>query len=51
MIRVYISQKRKIKVGDKVAGGHENKDIISKNLPREQCYQVFCTSKLKLLRA
>ena len=28
MIRVYISQKREIKVGDKVAGRHGNKGII-----------------------
>nr|ATG24602.1 RNA polymerase beta subunit [Lobelia fervens subsp. fervens] len=34
-IRVYISQKRKIKVGDKVAGRHGNKGIISKILPRQ----------------
>nr|YP_009869785.1 RNA polymerase beta subunit [Tristicha trifaria]QKJ81725.1 RNA polymerase beta subunit [Tristicha trifaria] len=33
-IRVYILQKRKIKVGDKVAGRHGNKGIISKILPR-----------------
>nr|UEE83972.1 RNA polymerase beta subunit [Paris guizhouensis]UEE84058.1 RNA polymerase beta subunit [Paris axialis]UEE84996.1 RNA polymerase beta subunit [Paris vaniotii]UEE85254.1 RNA polymerase beta subunit [Paris variabilis]UEE85856.1 RNA polymerase beta subunit [Paris lihengiana]WRK69017.1 RNA polymerase beta subunit [Paris sp. SP-2023a] len=35
IIRVYISQKRKIKVGDKVAGRHGNKGIISKILPRQ----------------
>nr|YP_010154065.1 RNA polymerase beta subunit [Corydalis davidii]QQW51898.1 RNA polymerase beta subunit [Corydalis davidii] len=35
MIRVYISQKRAIKVGDKVAGRHGNKGIISKILPRQ----------------
>ncbi|XVF50387.1 hypothetical protein PTKIN_Ptkin04bG0095700 [Pterospermum kingtungense] len=34
-IRVYISQKREIKVGDKVAGRHGNKVIISKILPRQ----------------
>nr|YP_009340497.1 RNA polymerase beta subunit [Porterella carnosula]APQ40070.1 RNA polymerase beta subunit [Porterella carnosula] len=34
-IRVYISQKRAIKVGDKVAGRHGNKGIISKILPRQ----------------
>nr|YP_009449966.1 RNA polymerase beta subunit [Burmannia disticha]ANK36163.1 RNA polymerase beta subunit [Burmannia disticha] len=33
MIRVYILQKREIKVGDKVAGRHGNKGIISKILP------------------
>nr|AKZ31221.1 RNA polymerase beta subunit [Scaevola porocarya] len=35
MIRVYILQKREIKVGDKVAGRHGNKGIISKILPRQ----------------
>ncbi|CAN6440722.1 unnamed protein product [Victoria cruziana] len=35
MIHVYISQKRKIKVGDKVSGRHGNKGIISKILPRQ----------------
>ena len=34
-IRVYISQKREIKVGDKVAGRHGNKGIILKILPRQ----------------
>nr|QYB20922.1 RNA polymerase beta subunit [Athrotaxis laxifolia]BBN66315.1 RNA polymerase beta chain [Athrotaxis laxifolia] len=34
-IHVYISQKRKIQVGDKVAGRHGNKGIISKILPRQ----------------
>jgi len=34
-IRVYILQKRKIKVGDKVAGRHGNKGIVSKILPRQ----------------
>nr|YP_009299891.1 RNA polymerase beta subunit [Pelargonium trifidum]AJB99805.1 RNA polymerase beta subunit [Pelargonium trifidum] len=35
-IRVYISQKRKIKVGDKVAGRHGNKGIVSKILPIQE---------------
>nr|YP_009526756.1 RpoB [Dipsacus japonicus]AXZ62425.1 RpoB [Dipsacus japonicus]QFQ37173.1 RNA polymerase beta subunit [Dipsacus japonicus]UUL71150.1 RNA polymerase beta subunit [Dipsacus japonicus] len=35
MIRVYVLQKRQIKVGDKVAGRHGNKGIISKILPRQ----------------
>nr|ANS11011.1 RNA polymerase beta subunit [Euphronia guianensis] len=35
MISVYILQKREIKVGDKVAGRHGNKGIISKILPRQ----------------
>ncbi|KAL2894152.1 DNA-directed RNA polymerase subunit beta [Bienertia sinuspersici] len=34
-IHVYISQKREIKVGDKVAGRHGNKGIISRILPRQ----------------
>ncbi|TQD83236.1 hypothetical protein C1H46_031199 [Malus baccata] len=34
-IRVYISQKREIKVGDKVAGRHGNKGIVSKILSRQ----------------
>nr|YP_010610394.1 RNA polymerase beta subunit [Vallisneria natans]WAO28660.1 RNA polymerase beta subunit [Vallisneria natans] len=35
MICIYILQKRKIKVGDKVAGRHGNKGVISKILPRQ----------------
>nr|YP_009407442.1 RNA polymerase beta subunit [Dionaea muscipula]ASA46356.1 RNA polymerase beta subunit [Dionaea muscipula]QBC71721.1 RNA polymerase beta subunit [Dionaea muscipula] len=35
MIRVYILQKREIKVGDKVAGRHGNKGVISQILPRQ----------------
>nr|YP_010207400.1 RNA polymerase beta subunit [Strobilanthes medahinnensis]UAY85726.1 RNA polymerase beta subunit [Strobilanthes medahinnensis] len=34
-IRVYISQKREIKVGDKVAGRHGNKGVISRILPSQ----------------
>nr|WMW14573.1 RNA polymerase beta subunit [Tripterygium hypoglaucum] len=34
-IRVYILQKREIKIGDKVAGRHGNKGIVSKILPRQ----------------
>nr|YP_010625220.1 RNA polymerase beta subunit [Euonymus microcarpus]WBG72659.1 RNA polymerase beta subunit [Euonymus microcarpus] len=34
-VRVYILQKREIKVGDKVAGRHGNKGIVSKILPRQ----------------
>nr|YP_010291616.1 RNA polymerase beta subunit [Scleria parvula]ULQ67623.1 RNA polymerase beta subunit [Scleria parvula] len=35
VVCLYILQKRKIKVGDKVAGRHGNKGIISKILPRQ----------------
>ena len=34
VIKVYIAQIRKIQIGDKVAGRHGNKGIISKILPR-----------------
>lgn len=35
VIRVYVAQTRKIQVGDKMAGRHGNKGIISKILPRQ----------------
>ena len=35
MVRVYIAQKRKISVGDKMAGRHGNKGVISLILPSE----------------
>ncbi len=35
IIRVYIAQKRKISVGDKMAGRHGNKGVISRILPAE----------------
>ncbi|MFN3927174.1 MAG: DNA-directed RNA polymerase subunit beta [Pseudanabaenaceae cyanobacterium] len=35
VVRVYVAQKRKIQVGDKMAGRHGNKGIISKIMPRE----------------
>ena len=35
VIRVYIAQKRKIQVGDKMAGRHGNKGVISLVLPEE----------------
>nr|YP_008082110.1 RNA polymerase beta chain [Cunninghamia lanceolata]AGL10956.1 RNA polymerase beta chain [Cunninghamia lanceolata] len=35
IVYVYISQKRRIQVGDKVAGRHGNKGIISKILPKQ----------------
>jgi DNA-directed RNA polymerase subunit beta len=35
VIRVYLAQTRKIQVGDKMAGRHGNKGIISKILPRQ----------------
>ena len=35
IIRIYIAQVRKIQVGDKLAGRHGNKGIISRILPRQ----------------
>ena len=35
VLKVYIAQTRKIQIGDKMAGRHGNKGIISKILPRE----------------
>ena len=35
IIRVYIAQKRKISVGDKMAGRHGNKGVISRIMPEE----------------
>ncbi len=35
VVRVYVAQKRKIQVGDKMAGRHGNKGIISRILPGE----------------
>ena len=35
VVRVYIAQKRKISVGDKMAGRHGNKGVVSRILPSE----------------
>ena len=35
LVRAYIAQKRKISVGDKMAGRHGNKGVISRVLPEE----------------
>jgi len=35
VVRVYVAQKRKIQVGDKIAGRHGNKGIVSRILPVE----------------
>lgn len=34
-VRIYVAQKRKIKVGDKMAGRHGNKGVVSKIVPEE----------------
>ena len=35
IVRVFVAQKRKVSVGDKVAGRHGNKGIVAKILPQE----------------
>ena len=40
LVRVYIAQKRKISVGDKMAGRHGNKGVVSRVLPVED--MPFC---------
>ena len=35
LVRVYIAQKRKISEGDKMAGRHGNKGVVSRIMPRE----------------
>jgi DNA-directed RNA polymerase subunit beta len=35
MVKVYIAVKRKLSVGDKMAGRHGNKGVVSKTLPQE----------------
>ncbi len=35
MVKVYVAMKRKLSVGDKIAGRHGNKGVISKILPEE----------------
>ena len=37
VVRVYLAQKRKVSVGDKMAGRHGNKGIVSKILPSRIC--------------
>ena len=35
LVRVYIARKRKLQVGDKMAGRHGNKGVVAKVVPRE----------------
>jgi DNA-directed RNA polymerase subunit beta len=37
MVKVYIAIKRKLQVGDKMAGRHGNKGVVSRILPRRTC--------------
>ena len=35
MVKVYVAMKRKLSVGDKMAGRHGNKGVVSRILPEE----------------
>ena len=37
MVKVYVASRRQISVGDKMAGRHGNKGVISKVLPKQTC--------------
>jgi DNA-directed RNA polymerase beta subunit len=41
LAKVYIAKKRKLKVGDKLAGRHGNKGIVSKNCKRVRRYAIL----------
>ena len=44
MVRVYVAQRRKIQEGDKIAGRHGNKGVISKILPVEDMPSAWATA-------
>ena len=35
LVKVYVAEKRKLSVGDKMAGRHGNKGVVSKIMPEE----------------
>ena len=37
LVKVYIAMKRKIQVGDKMAGRHGNKGVVSRSFPKKIC--------------
>jgi DNA-directed RNA polymerase beta subunit len=44
LVRVYVAQKRKISEGDKLAGRHGNKGVISKILPESRTCRSWPTA-------
>ena len=49
LVRVYIAQKRKISVGDKMAGRHGNKGVVSRILPEEDMPFMEDGTRLEIL--
>ena len=49
VVRVYIAQKRKIGVGDKMSGRHGNKGVISRVLPREDMPFLADGTRLQIM--
>jgi len=37
LVKVYVAMKRKLSVGDKMAGRHGNKGVIARILPKKIC--------------
>jgi DNA-directed RNA polymerase subunit beta len=37
LVKVYVAMKRKLSVGDKMAGRHGNKGVIARILPKRTC--------------
>ncbi len=48
LVKVYVAQKRKISVGDKMAGRHGNKGIIARIVPEEEMPFLPTGRRLKL---
>ena len=51
VVRVYIAQKRKISVGDKMAGRHGNKGVVSRIMPQEDMPFLPDGTPLDIVRA
>ena len=49
VVRCYIAQKRKISVGDKMAGRHGNKGVVSRILPRKICRSCRTARRLHIV--
>jgi len=47
LVKVYIAMKRKLSVGDKMAGRHGNKGVIARVLPKRICRTLKMERRLK----